>query len=471
MKMRTTAILGGATLALALGAYFFDYKIEEKQALQKDSDAQIITFTAEQINFIEIQKKNEKIVLQKNETGWMLLEPIQDKADSNQVEELVKVLSGEKMIAVAKDSVQLTNIDLKEFGLDDPAVTYNFKNNAGNSKKIVVGTQKNFEGNSFVRLNSDQKVLVANSIWLSKAENNLLYYREKRLYRHSLGEINHITAKSLQDQFELKKIDSKWVAVGHEHELDQNKVREMLKKISETSIQEYVFEGEPSNSMLKQKGLVKSPVQLKLETAEGAWSVEINQSEQDKALFAVTDRPTMLVRLDITEWEFFGNLSLDNLRDRITLTRFNLEEVKKVFYKANGREMSFVKEGLVWKPVTPISETQEYSETELVKTLNRIHDLEISEFVNKGSEEFKGSNMVILQADSNRLVYQLNWGPELKLKRKGLDKDYYYARTQIAPQIFAVEKAKLDAIGFAKVIQPKTMVVSTDETQKEESAR
>ncbi len=456
MKFKTTALLGVATVGLGLGVYFLDYKKQENAEKQKIVEAQIITFDPQQINLLELQKKTDKFVLQKNESGWNLLEPIQDWADTEKVDELIKTLADEKIIAIAKEAPQLTDGDLREFGLDVPLTTFSFKNNAGNSKKVAVGTQKNFEGNAFIRLDSENKVYVANSVWLQKAETALIYFREKRLYRHQLAKVTDLKVKSLQEEFALKKVGNKWTAVGHTFELDQNKVRELLKKISETGIQEYVFEGEPSSAMLKEKGLVKSPVQLALTAPGSTWSVQMNQSEAEKAIFALTDRPTSVVRLDITEWEFFGNMNLDSLRDRVSLTRFDLEEVRKIYYKVNNQEINFIKDGPRWKLVKAAAEGQEFDETELIKAINRLHDLEISEFLDRSTDSFKGSNMLILKTESDRLVYQLNWGPELKLKKQGIEKYFYYARTQIEPQIFALEKSKLEQLGFQRVIRAKT---------------
>ncbi len=82
--------------------------------------------------------------------------------------------------------------------------------------------------------------------------------------------------------------------------------------------------------------------------------------------------------------------------------------------------------------------------------------------------------MIILKSESDRLVYQMNWGPDLTLKRNGTEKEYYFARTQVAPQIFAMEKSKMDSIDFSKVIQAKAtsiVGVSGDETQKTETVQ
>ncbi|MBC7742172.1 MAG: DUF4340 domain-containing protein [Bdellovibrionaceae bacterium] len=475
MKFKTTALLGIATVGIGLGVYFLEYKNKLNLELEKENSSQIITFSGDQVNFIELQKKKQKITLQKSEKGWTLLEPIQDQADNDKVEELINGLIKEKSIAVAKAGTQLSETDLKDYGLDDPEVVYIFKNNSGSSHKVTVGSQKNFEGNAFIRLDSENRVLVANTAWYTQGQNALIYYREKRLFRYQLAAVNEMKVKSLQDQFSIKKVDGKWIVDSSDFDLDQNKVHDMLKKIAEASILEYVIDGEPSTALLKEKGLIKSPVRVQLNRGDLIWSAEINQNEKEKSLFAITDRPTNLVRLNITDWEFFGNLTLDSLRDRSNLTRFNIDDVKKIYYKTNNKSLSFEKEGDHWKPSVALTGSQSFDEKTLQAALNRIHDLVISEFINKGANEFRGTDMVILKAGSDRLVYQLNWGPELKLKRHGAEKNYYYARTQLDPLIFALEKSKIESLGFDKIITSAQNAVhaknliSSDDTQSEKS--
>ncbi|MFZ3229777.1 MAG: DUF4340 domain-containing protein [Pseudobdellovibrio sp.] len=461
MKFKTTLLLAIAVLVLGGGVYIFEYQRQINEVKTKEENSRIISFEKNQINFIEIQKEHVKYVLQKSETGWDLLEPIQDSADNEQIETLIDFLTEEKMIAVAKESEDSAVLKLAEYGLDNPYAMFNFKNNLGKSKKVFIGSQKNFEGNSFLRIDSENKVLVASPGWWAKADQGLINYREKRLYRSAVGKIDSINVQSLQDKFELKRVEGKWIHVEYpDIILDQNKVREMLKQITDSSIQEYVFDGEPSKTMLTEKKLIKPPVLVKLQTPDTMWSVGINQNEKDNAVFAITERPTNLLKLDNSKWEFFGNLNFDSLRDRTSLLQFNLSDVTKIFFKDQTGEFNFVKESNKWKPILGQPEGTEFSQIELVKALNRIHDVEISEFLDLNFKKFddklfSGKNMLILKTDSDNLIFQLNWGPELKLKKKGVEKEYYYSRTSVSPMIFAIEKNKMNAENFKLVFKKK----------------
>lgn len=456
MKFKKTAAWAAVVFGLLFTVYYFDYRKEEKVETQKEVDSQIVKFDENQVNMLEIVKKDEKIVLHKSEKGWALLEPIQDKADNDQIEELIKSVIDEKMLATAKESSLLSEDDLKEYGLDQPLAVYNIKNNLGQSKKIAIGTQKNFEGNSFVRVDSENKVYVANSIWFTKAENKLIYYREKRLYREILSDIVGIKVVSLQDHFEIKRKGTTWSAPQFDHVLDQNKVRETLRKISESMIQDYVFDGEPSAALIAEKKLTNAPIHIEFTTADTTWSVNINMSEEENAVFALTDRPTRLVKLDASSWEFFGNLNLDSLRDRISLTRFNLDQVNRMYVKYKNKEMNFVKLKEGWQPSNAKFDNEHFDETEFTHVLKKIHDLEISEFIDKKKvDQFKGNEMIILKSESDNLIYQLNWGPEFKMKKNGKEKDYYFARTQVSPSIFALEKSRIDSLGLDHIYKKK----------------
>lgn len=473
MKFKTTILFAAATVILGLSVYFFDIKKEAVETEAQKITSKIIKFDKNQINFIEIQKNDEKFVLQKNQEGWSILEPIQDSADNDQVENLIDQLAVEKYSAVAKETTKEVakeslkevkdppGLKLSEFGLDKPYASFNFKNNLGQSEKILIGSQKNFEGQGFLRIDSENQVLVVAPIWLAKADQNLMTYREKRLYRSPLGNVLGVHVTSLQDKFDLKRVNNKWVSDQHpEIELDQNKVRDVIKQIAETSIQDYVIDGEPSQSMLMDKKLVSAPVNIQFQTALSNWSVAINQSEKENAIFALTNRPTNLLKIESSRWEFLGNLNLEGLRDRSSILRFNLNEIKKVYYKIQDTEYTFIKEKEIWKTVQSVPAETEFSAVEFVHFMNRVHDLEISEFLDldlrkQAAMLFSGKNMLILRSETDNLIYQLNWGPEIKLKKKGTEKEYYYSRTNLSPLIFALEKSKIQSLGIDLVFRKK----------------
>ncbi len=453
MKLKSkTSLFAAVTLIVILSVYFLDYRAEKSR--EKKQQARILSDDPEQVSYIQITKQDMKIAIQKSATGWSLLEPIQDSGNNNNIESFLTDLSRSKQVAVIKESEKpLSDEDLREFGLDRPSAIFNFKNNLGQSKIISVGSIKNFEGNSFLRIDSENKVVISEPIWFLKAQNDLIHYREVKLYRSSPAQVVKMKVRSLRDEFEFTMLNGKWISEKNGYTLDQNKVREVLKTISNTNIIEYVFEGEPSTALIREKNLDKDAVTLELQTDSSVWSVTFNVSQKDKALYALTERPTFLVKVDPTAWETFGNLSIDDLRDRSSALSFKTDDVQKIYVKRNESELNLISEGGNWKSAKAPPAPTNLSAEQIKKILERIHDFKISEFVDSPSEKakFEGQNMLILKTVKERLILQLNWGPSFKSKKSGTEAEYYYARTQLSDSIFALEKSLIDTLNFEGV--------------------
>lgn len=458
-----TVMFGLLTAILITGIYIFDYQREQKK--NAEANAAILSEPIEQISYIQLIKPEGKIGVQRSESGWTLLEPIQDRADNEAVEEFLQLLAGESRISVVKKSeVELTVEELAEFGLDRPILELHLKNNLGKTQKISVGANRNFEGNSYLRLGSSYEVLLASPAWHNFAQNELIYYREKKLYRSSLAQVNRVKVRSLSDDFEIFFREGKWQTASDLIELDQNKVREVLKKISENKIIKYVYEGEPSSRFVNEKGLSPAPVSVSFFTDESHWQVHVNLSATDKLLYALTERPTYLVQLEAPEWELFGNLSLDGLRDRTSVLAFNINDVKKVYYKIDSEELSLELKDDEWQ-VSGDKKNGTVNQEQVRRVIARTHDLAISEFIDDEKEKkyFQGQNMLILKSDTDRLVLQLNWGPEHKLKKGGSEREYFYARTHLSDKIFSLDKKLIESLELKKMIktaeaQPETPI-------------
>lgn len=458
MKINKTFLFAVFTIIVVVAVYELDYKAEEK----KTSVEQGLVFNqiTDGINYIQVDKGDFKVGVQKSGDIWNLIEPIQDAADSKNIEEIIEKLSSERKLSVAYQAQKdLTQDELKQFGLDKPIAEFNFKNSSGKSKKISVGSVRNYEGNSYIRIDSENRIILASSFWYLKSEKELIYYREKKLYRAPLGNIKKIKATSLRGDFELELVNGNWVNENNSIVLDQNKIRELLKKISDTEIVEYVFEGEPSTILLKEKGLDKTPVKIELYTENDYWSAALSLRPDERALYALTERPTFLVKIDIPSWETFGDLNLDELRDRTSALAFNAQEVQNIYYKNNNAELDLKSDDGAWKSNSMKTSKSNISDDQVNKVISRVHDLKISEFIDNPAvkNKFEGRNMLIFKTANEKLLLQLNWGPSFKMKKDGKEKEYYYARTHQSDQTFAIEKNLIDSLDIEKMASLKNI--------------
>lgn len=456
-----TLIFAVITLSLTAYVYLFEYKktADEESSSQK----LIVKFPADQINFLQILKNDSKISLQKDSSGWKLNEPILEDADNEAVNDLLATLSSEKQLAVVKmTDTSFSENDLSEFGLDKPIAVFNFRNNSGTTEKVAVGSLKNYESQSYLHVDSGNKILLGHANWYTKAEAELIDYRDKRLFRENLANIQKIRLATLHESFELKKSEGKWVSIQHNYTLDQNQIRDVIRKISDSGIESYVFEGEPAQSLLKEKELDKATVSIELFTESSSWMAKMAVSKKDNSLYLLSDRPTYLAKVSPLIWETVSILSLDRLRDRTTAFQFNAEEVKKIYYKSNDRETNLILNSGSWLMGSSNSPYLEVDKSEIVKAIKRIHDLRISEFIDTDvKDKFVGQNMLIIKSETEKLLLQLNWGPSFKMTKNGEEKEYFYARTQLSDRIFALEKSAIDNLS----LQAEKIVKKTDKVE------
>jgi len=460
MKISRTLLFASFTTLIVIGVYVFDYL-----AIQKNNEVQtalILNQQPAQINYIQIIKSDQKIAMQKGKAGWSILEPIQDLGDNKNIEEFLNNIAEERQISVVKMSnVGFEALELQDYGLDKPAVTFSFKNNMGYTQKITVGSVKNFEGNSYILINSENRIILASSFWASNSENDLIHYREKKLYRGNIGNIIKLKIKSLRDEFELNFFDGKWHSADLKILLDQNKVHEVLKKISETKIVQYVYEGEPSTSLIKEKHLDTAPVYLELYSKNSSWSIKLNIKANENSLYALTERPTFIVKVDIPAWETIGNLNLDELRDRAFALTFNLSEVEKIYYKNNNQELDVLNKSGKWEINSTTPSATKLNDAQIKKMIMSVHKFKISEFLDSKTSQnkFEGKNMLIFKSATEKLVLQLNWGPTFKIKKAEGEIDYYYVRTNLSDLTFAIEKKIIDSLKFENSIDAKNSEV------------
>lgn len=456
MKFYKTIILALLAVAFSGGIYYYTVLEAEKD---KKADMKIIYLKKDQINYLELQNKNTKYVFQKTDLGWNIEEPITDMADNQRIEEVLNQLTLENQLVIAKEG---TGINWAEFGLDTPESLIVVKNNLGQSQKIFLSSTKNFEGHHYVRVDNQEKILLVNPAWFNVTTEKLTFYREKSLYRGQIAALKKVTIKSLRDQFTLVNGDKGWNSPIFEYSgLDQSKIRAMIKAIAENSIQEYISEGDPSDLERKEKGLAKDFVEVIFETDTNRWSVAVSLNEKDKSLYALTEKPTFLVKLDLSQWELFGNLNLDSLRDRKTMMTFNINLVSRVFVRSGKKSIQLVKQDSKWRPESEaLVEKIKLENSAVDDLINQVHNLEITYFLpdNEG-KDFTGKDMIIFKAADDQLLFQLNWGPLQNKKVDGLEQEYFLARTQVSDSIFGLNKSYIDQLPLDRILKDLTEAV------------
>lgn len=454
-KTKTTILFVFAAVLLSAAIFFYELVVKKRQLEVENQQRQLIEFDRNQINYIVIENLGpdsvanaatgavaaadiDRIVLQKGQDGWNLLEPIQDKADQSNIDAMVENIKSQN-----EKKLNIEATDLSEYKMDKPASYWTIKTAAGKSVKVVVSQENNFEGYPFIKIADSADINLGGSFWKTLSHESITYFRDKKLFRHAIEKMNRVQIQSLSNAVDLIKRDDLWAVSGHtEIALDQNKVKNFLLKLNALEVVEYLSDGEPSQSQIKQKGLDKNYVQIGLFSTESNWSVKFQLDEKTNGLYGLTDRPTQLVKLDILKWEMLANLNLDQFRDRSSAFTFNSNDVQKMYIKTQTGELEMLKKSR-WKiersTMPDIRVEAEVNPDQVDNYLQDLSKQELTYFLEKSDfGKLTGINMIILKAENDQLLMQLNWGPQSKKNIFGVEKDFFLARTQLDPNVFGL---------------------------------
>lgn len=304
MKLKGRTIL---VLALLLfGGYaVYDFFQDKKKEEKTMEESRLLTVNFEQVDQFEVQKGTQKIVVKRTVDGWELQEPLKDLADSNVADDFVKGVVPERIIEVAKEG---SDINWSLYGLDKPLGTITYKTTAGAQNTFAISEKKNFEENSFLRRDSENRVLVVNSNWQNRVNKTVLDFRDRRFLRHKIASVDSISLKNEKGTVEIQRVDGKWEATGKkDFKLDQNKVRDLLSKISDAKAADiYSF----TDKVPEQKKLFT----LDLQMADKKWTAQVGQAK-DLLIYAKVSEPQFQYKMEAGALDKLIKLTLEELKE------------------------------------------------------------------------------------------------------------------------------------------------------------
>ncbi|MBS1971075.1 MAG: DUF4340 domain-containing protein [Bdellovibrionales bacterium] len=438
------AVLVGAT-------YYFEFYQANREENKKADAARIVAFPVDQINQIEVQNKTGKILLKRDTEGWRLEEPVKDWADNQFTEDFVNGLVSEKSIDTIAAEGE-TNWPV--YGLDKEYSKVIFTNQAGQSVLVDVSSKKNFEGNSFLRRGSENQVLVATSQWALRANKTPMDFRDKRFFRGKIGSVEEIKIKSQKDDFTLVNKDNKWINEKNPKlKLDQNKVREILTSLNEIHATEFLDKAPSAPALAK--------ISLKLK--DKSWSGEIRQG-LDKTFYGVTSEPVFNLKLEAGQVDKFTNMTLMSLRDRKEPFDFQNLMVRKIEINTTLKKMALVKAGDKW--TMEGNEKANIDQNAVRAFITRFSDTGVTEYLDKKEQtSFKNpQNKIILKGDDQKVLFDVEWGPEISKKALVGEKKLILAKTSLFDDVFGLDPTVIEAWGLMGLLPVEQ---TKDKAQKE----
>lgn len=164
-----------------LSAWFFLYENQYKQKQQdrKTQETSLVPFEKDSITELLITNKEGRSVHLKkgNAEEWLLIEPINDKADSQTVNQLLLALSTAKNERTVEEAPK----DLTPFGLEKPELKIKAIKDLNNQVELLLGTPTQVGAGLYAKLAKDSKVIKTTKSLNTSFQKTLFELRNKKL--------------------------------------------------------------------------------------------------------------------------------------------------------------------------------------------------------------------------------------------------------------------------------------------------
>lgn len=281
---------------LVLGSYAgYDYWSAERSKQSKAEDAKLVPFKKDQITEIRIEEGENRFFMKRGIEGWFIEAPIKDWAETESVDIFLNTLDTE----FALDAPVLkVPIDWTLYGLEKPHAKITITNSTQQSIVYSISEQKNYEQNTFLRKNKENKVYVVNATWQSRAKKGVAELRDLRLLRHKMARISSIDFKNRAGHLKLKQKDGRWIdAKQPTKKIDQNKVYLLLQSTADTRAEAILGEVKITAKQKYTHFLDKPVAELTLNLGEKTWTVLFSQPTKHE-IYALVSDPVFLMKIE-----------------------------------------------------------------------------------------------------------------------------------------------------------------------------
>lgn len=470
MKNFRWTLVFGLVVAGLVAFTVYDYKRSNQVEEKKNEEAKIVPFKTDDVSRIEIRAKDAKIVMEKKDGKWKLLEPVQDSGDTQSILSLLASVEGEK---VKETVVEGPDVAWTPYGLDQPVTAFKVTSNDGQTRELQIGSIKAYDGSLYGRLGDEKRVVLVSSNWDVQLSKPVREFRDKHLFRQDPApafdsieiQVNETDQKS---NVHLKKVDGKkWELVGAKdpYPVSEEAVNAYIDQVKSLRAVDFGEEkdgkGVLSKSGLAQPGLIvrlqegeKNPFEIKAEAPPKKEGAEIGNlhvvSSDVQPVLSVYQ--SGLNGLKKREEDFY---------DKKLPFQFTVGEVGRVKIATPSVTAELVKEGDKWVPADKGLQ-KDVDSGRLNEMLGKLSKLEAIRFlqpIRKGQKppSWKGESSIELSKASGEPVFDFAWGEAVVEKAAGGKPETRYlpARTTRVDRVIGVPEASVNDLALASILKEK----------------
>jgi Domain of unknown function (DUF4340) len=375
--MKSTGLLIAAAILAALTGtlYWSDHhKAADTTATAVDAAPKVLTLKDTDLSKIEIKKKGtEQVSLAKNSAGkWQINAPAALAADQDAASSIVSTLSSLNSERVVEDKAS----DLKQYGLNDPALEVDIAMKDGKSQKLLLGDDTPAGNAVFAAISGDPRVFTIASYTKTSVDKGPNDLRDKRLLTADFDKISQVelTAKKQSIEFGRNK-DSWQILKPKPLRADNFTVEDLVRKLKDAKM-DLAGATDTDEKKLASAFASGNPIATaKITDAGGTQELQVRKDKD--AYYAKSSAVPGIFKV-ANDLGTGLDKTLDDFRNK-KLFDFGFDEPNKVELHDGAKAYFLTKGGADWW-----SNGKKMDDTSVQSLIDKVRDLSASKFVDAG---------------------------------------------------------------------------------------
>ncbi|MCP4251936.1 MAG: DUF4340 domain-containing protein [Candidatus Scalindua sp.] len=332
MKFRTTIIL---LIVAGIGAayiFLYDKKQYRTDVWVQRQQMVLPDYKPGQIDKIEMKKGGVNVVLESTDNGrWRVVEPLQLRADSAEVEEILAQFEFLRKVGTIKED-ETSNFNLKEYGLETPSLVVSLWLKKGSMVGGTAGDVTSYtvnigdrlaagEDTVYITTGDDKDVFVVDTRFLEKVNKEINDLRSKWAFEFNKHSVERVRLESSENGSVVcsKAEQLWWITQPLSDRADTERIKDILDELKNLKIAKEDFVSDSKEDIINY-GLDKPVFTISIGTAEDVQTLHLGHSLDEKIYAKLDDESSIFLVHDIILRDL--DLELNDLRDK-QLLRFD----------------------------------------------------------------------------------------------------------------------------------------------------
>jgi hypothetical protein len=378
-------------------------------------------------------REGEPVTCRREGGKWAIVEPKKLAADESSISGLLNSLTG----ATVSEVVDEKPVNLKEYGLDRPALSLEVSTDAQPEKfTLLLGDETPTGGGIYAQVVGRPRVVTLYSYLKSSLDKKVFDLRDKRAVTLAAGDLQRIEVESKGKRWTLvKNPEGVWdLELPPAVRADRFTTEGLVNRLQNLSIETVVAEDKKNAAKY---GFGKPELSARL-SAPGASQTLLVGKKEGGRYYAVNSALEPVFTLDAS---FVSELRKDpnDLRDK-NLFSFSAYEVKRLEVETPAGARVFERQPQnKWKQTAPAA--KDVPTDKLETLLNNLRDLRAESF-----PEGQGLESYGLKKPTQRFKAQFGDKNESEIVEAAQVGDHVYARRSTDPVACEISKTALEAV-------------------------